>query len=255
MRRTALTAVILAAMLLGAACSADPETELALTGSLNGEALDQATRTSPLDINPEVPVVVEVTIDNPTADDAQVRHLRLEGQVLGMRFAHANTQVDFTVPANDSRTYAAEIDFFDLSEQINGQASARLGAYDDNRELLASDSFFVDVAGDWTSTLAITFFQVLAFAVVSLAANWLGLIRQRLPANRFVRGLRFAATGLAAATALLLLASLVGLWLPPGAVWVPVLIVATLASFALGYVSPGPAYLDEDDEELALLGR
>lgn len=237
------------------ACGAGGSPELTLNGEINGEPLSGANRTSPLTIDPELPVVVEVTIDNPTSTDAEVRHLRLEGEVLGMRFAHANTQVDFAVPANGSRTYAAEIDFFDLSEQIKGHTSARLGAYDDDRELLASDDFFIDVDGDWTSTLAITFFQVLAFAALSLAANWLGLLRHRLPANRFVRGLRFAATGLSAAVAILLIASLIGLWLPPGAVWIPVLIIATLGSFLLGYVSPGPAYLDDDEEEFALQQR
>lgn len=255
MRRILRTLFLLIAVGAVAGCAAAPETDLSIEGTINGQEISEARRTDPIEIDPAVPVRIDVTVTNPTSAEATVRHLRLEGAVLGMRFAHANTQVDFTVPPNGSRTYAADIDFFDLAEQINGQSAARLGAYDADRELLAEEEFFIDVDGEWTSTLAITFFQVLAFAAISLGLNWFGLLRHRLPANRFIRGLRFAATGLSAAVALLLLVSLIGLWLPGAAVWVPVLAIATAASFALGYVSPGPAHLDEEENEAILAGR
>jgi len=251
--RTLLALVALGGLTAG--CSGSQDTDLTITGTINGEEIGEAGRTNPVKIDPELPVRVDVTVSNPTGTDAEVRHLRLEGEVLGMRFAHANTQVDFTVPANGSRSYAADIDFFDLAEQVTGQAASSLGVYDEERQLLAEEDFFIDVDGSWTSTLGITFFQVLIFAVASLAMNWLGLIRHRLPANRFVRGLRFAATGLATGVAVVLLLSLVGLWLPGAAVWIPLLIIATVGGFALGYVSPGPAYLDDEEEDELLVAR
>ncbi len=41
------------------------------------------------------------------------------------------------------------------------------------------------------------------------------------------------------------------LFMPPkGSVWVPLVLIPTLAAFALGFVSPGPMALDEGEDEV-----
>ena len=257
MRQLRLLALFLAVAAIAAACGGGDNTDtLQFDATLNGISLDDGDRSSPIDFNPDEPALVELDITNQTGTDQTVRHLRLEGEILGFRFAHANTQTNFTVPANGNRRFGAEIDFFDLGQQVNGHLDARLSLFDEERERIGSERFFIDVDGSINSALGLSFLMVVAFAALAIVTNWWGVLRGALPANRFNRGLRFAAAAAAAVVAIFLLLPLVGLWVPAGAVWVPILAIATLAAFALGYVSPTPDdELDDDDESLDLRVR
>lgn len=250
MRQQRLLALFFAVAAFAAACGGGDNTNtLQFDATLNGVPLDDGDRSSPIDFDPDDPVLVELDITNLTGVDQTVRHLRLEGEILGFRFAHANTQTNFTVPADGTRRFGAEIDFFDLGQQVNGHLDARLSLFDEDRESLGSQRFFIDVDGSLNSALGLSFLMVLAFAALAIVTNLWGVLRGALPANRFNRGLRFAAAGAAATIAIFLLLPLVGLWVPAGAVWVPILVIATLAAFALGYVSPTPdAELDTDED-------
>lgn len=233
-------------------CSSQGDTPLELTASLNGENVSDGDRSSPLDLSPDEPVRVELTVANPTDDAVRVRHVRFEGEVLEMRFAHANTAVDFTVEPGATRDFAFDVDFFDLGEQVTGHVDAQLSIHDDERETLASEQLFVSVDGSARSSFGVTVLMVALFAAVSFAVNLLGVARGTLPANRWYRGVRFAFTGGTAALLVLMLLAFTGIWLAPMGVWIPVLVGGAVAAFLLGYVSPSPDELLDLTEDPAL---
>lgn len=239
------------ALLLLAGCGGSVDEALSLEAKINGVNIDGGTRSDPIMLVPEEPVLLELVAENDTADTIVVRHIRLEGQVLEMRFAHANTAVDFSVEPGATRDFAVQIDFFDLGEQVTGQLDAVLSLHDDDRDMLAARQFFVDVDGSSTSSLGATLIMLALFAGVSLLVNLLGVTRGTLPANRWYRGLRFAFTGFSAALLIMLLLAFVGLWLAPLGVWLPAIVIGTLGAFALGYVSPGPDDEEDDIDDLA----
>ena len=239
-------AVLLGAVAL-AGCSTSSDGSLNLDASINGVALEDGDRGDPIELVPEEPVLVEMTVDNTTSSPVDVRHVRLEGEILEMRFAHANTAVDFTVEPNSSRDFAIEIDFFDLGEQVTGDIDAVLSLHDDDRTALAAEQFFANVDGNAASSLGATTLMVGLFAALSLLANLAGVARRNLPVNRLYRGLRFAFTGFAVALFVLLILPFVGHWLPPAGVWIPVMIIATLGAYFLGYSSPGPDHDADED--------
>lgn len=244
---------LLALAFLSGCGSSSGDDRVLLEASINGISTDDGKRTDPITLVPEDPVLVELKVENPGSEPVNVRHIRLEGQVLEMRFAHANTAVDFTVGSGETRDFEIEVDFFDLGEQVTGQLDTVLSLHDTDREQLVAEQFFSEVEGNTTSSLGVSLLMLAAFAAGSLIINLLGVARGRLPQNRWYRGIRFGFTGLTVALLVMLVLPFVGLWLPPLGVWLPVLGFGTLGAFVLGYFSPGPDDIDEDelDRELS----
>ena len=245
----------LAALALVSACSpSSTDDQLSLDASINGVNTNEGNRTDPIMLAPDEPVLLELQIENIGPAPVNVRHIRLEGEVLEMRFAHANTAVDFSVDPGQTREFDVEIDFFDLGEQVTGQLDTVLSLHDDERKQLVSRQFFSEVDGNATSSLGASLLMLAIFAAGSLIVNLLGVARGRLPQNRWYRGMRFGFTGLTVALLVMLLLPFVGLWLPPLGVWLPVLGLGTLGAFVLGYFSPGPDDIDDEaamDREMA----
>jgi hypothetical protein len=106
------------------------------------------------------------------------------------------------------------------------------------------------VRGSPTSLMAMFTLVVAAATVASIVSIWLAILRRRLPPNRFRRGVRLAVTGAGIGVTLTLVLSLMLLVPPKGSVWVPLLLVPTVAGFVLGYLSPGPLAVEEEDEEV-----
>ena len=68
--RTLLALVALGGLTAG--CSGSQDTDLTITGTINGEEIGEAGRTNPVKIDPELPVRVDVTVSNPTGTDSEV---------------------------------------------------------------------------------------------------------------------------------------------------------------------------------------
>lgn len=242
-----LLCLVLALAMAGACGTSSTDDQLSLDARINGVSTDDGNRTDPIMLVPEDPVLLELEIDNAGSEPVNVRHIRLEGQVLELRFAHANTAVDFSVDPGETRDFAVQIDFFDLGEQVTGQLDTVLSLHDEDREQLVARQFFSEVDGNTASSLGASMLMLTLFAAGSLIVNLLGVARGRLPQNRWYRGLRFGFTGFTVALLVMLLLPFVGLWLPPLGVWLPALGFGALGAFVLGYFSPGPDDTDDDD--------
>jgi hypothetical protein len=138
-----------------------------------------------------------------------------------------------------------------LHSQAHGFLSAKLALYapGDNRELLGSDEFAVDVRGSLTSTMALFAALLLIATAATLFINLKGLAQRTLPPNRFRRALRFAAPGLRTGLLLTVAFSVLRIFPLPSVAWWPLLLIPTSIGFAAGYVAPG-AVDDIDEEEL-----
>jgi hypothetical protein len=221
-----------------------------IEASIDGIALDDADASDPLPLSTaesELVMVMTNTSDAPQA----VRYLRLEGEMVGLTFLTYTTRVAVELEPGEERTVTVPLDFFDIDSQAHGYLRAKLALYAPgaDRELLGTDDFAVDVRGSVTSTMALFALLLLIVTAASLFLNLTGLARRTLPANRFRRALRFAASGLGVGLLLTVAFSVLRIFPLPSVAWWPLVVIPTAIGFAAGYVAPG-AVDDLDEEEL-----
>jgi hypothetical protein len=192
-----------------------------------------------------------MTMTNTSDLPQAVRYLRLEGEMLGLTFLTYTTRIAVELGPGETRNVTVPLDFFDIDSQAHGYLRSKLALYapGNDRQLLATDEFAVDVRGSVTSTMAL--FALLLFIVTagSIFLNLQGLARRTLPANRFRRGLRFAVSGLGVGMLLTVAFSVLRIFPLPSVAWWPLLIIPMAIAFSAGYAAPG-ANDDFDEEEL-----
>lgn len=245
-RRLAV-AIVAIAMLLGA-CGSENRDVIDIDASIDGIALDDADASDPLPLSTEESELVMVMTN--TSDEPQaVRYLRLEGEMVGLTFLTYTTRVAVELEPGEERTVTVPLDFFDIDSQAHGYLRAKLALYAPgaDRELLGTDDFAVDVRGSVTSTMALFALLLLIVTAASLFVNLTGLARRTLPANRFRRALRFAASGLGVGLLLTVAFSVLRIFPLPSVAWWPLVVIPTAIGFVAGYVAPGA--VDEIDEE------
>ena len=244
-----ISALIVSALLI-TACSNETNTDqLVVDASIASTTLTSSGDAVLLD--QDQPVVLDMSVSNPGSEAVRVRYVRVVGGVMTLRVAHTNTAVDFTVAPGATRDLALELDFFDLGEQASGLVDAELILLDSDRSTLASQPFTAEVGGTMMSSLGLSTIMVAAFALASVVVGLVGVTRRTLPGNRLWRGLQLGVTGLACGLAVMLALPSSGLWLPPAGVWAPVLLISAAAGFGLGWISPGPDILNENEELIA----
>ena len=107
----------------------------------------------------------------------------------------------------------------------------------------------MDVRGQALSLMGLFTLVVAIATVLSIIAIWVAVLRRRLPRNRWRRALRIGVAGAGVGVVLTLLLAELRLVAPSGSVWIPTVLVPTLAACALGYLSPGPLAIEEEEEE------
>lgn len=233
-----LSIVLLAFWPRPAAAQASDAVEL--EAQLAGRDIADADSGDPITVEPREEIPLLLTIRNNSDESETVRYVRLEGQALGLTFLTYDLGIRTTLAPGEQTTLDTTLDFFDLESQATGYLGTSLRVYDDDRRLLGSSDFVVDVRGSATSTLGLFAVVVLGVAVFSVTVLVLNTLRRRLPSNRFVRGVQFAIAGAAIGVTLSLGLSILRITFADVERWVPLVFVPTVVAFVVGYIAPGP---------------
>lgn len=236
------------ALLIASGCGAGPTGEaVEVDATLAGQRVADSDRGNPIVLENADVADIELTITNVTDEPVTIGHVRLTGQVIDLTFLSYDTGVEVPLGPGETTQFGFPFDFFDLDGQANGLLRARVGVYDTEREVLGSQDLIVDVKGGGFSTMGLFTLLLLVITVASLAWNLLRLATRKLPPNRFVRALRFMATGVAAGLTISTACSLLGIWPLPTVTWLLITIVGGIIGFVLGYLTPGADGYDEEE--------
>jgi hypothetical protein len=240
MRRTMLLFVLAALVLAPGRASAQSADTVQLTATIDGRDIEGADSERPIPLEPREEIPLELTILNSGDTPVSVRYVRLEGKALGLTFLTYDLGLKTTLAPGEQTTLETKLDFFDLEKQATGYLGTSLAVYDEERRLLTSEDFVVDVQGNATSTLGLFAIVVMGVAIFSTTVLVLNTLRRRLPSNRFVRGVQFALAGAAIGVTLSLGLSVLRIAFAEVEAWVPLVLIPTLLAFIIGYLAPGP---------------
>lgn len=243
MRRTLLALVSLlvtTALVPQVPAGAQTGDAIEIQAELAGRDIADADSTDPVRIEPREEVPLVLTLRNNSEREESIRYVRVEGKALGLTFLTYDLGIRTTLRPGEETTLDTALDFFDLEAQATGYLGTSLRVYDDDRRLLGSQSFVVDVRGKATSTLGLFAVVVVVVAIFSVTVLVLNTLRRRLAANRFVRGMQFAIAGSAIGVTLSLGVSILRVAFADVEAWVPLVFLPTVIGFALGYIAPGP---------------
>jgi len=227
---------------------------------LNGEDLAASSASNPIRIADDQTAELTLALTNVSDAPVTVRYVRFEGEVIDMIFLTYDTALSVPLAPGESRTLPPVLlDFFDLGGQASGYLRGAVQLYDEQRDPIGSQPLFLDARGDGLSTLELFNLLLLAGTVLGAAWNLLRLSQRRLPANRFVRALRFLAVGAGAGLTLAVAFSTLRIWPLSTLWWLLFTIVGAIVGYVIGLLLPGSEgddidLLDEEDllEELVL---
>jgi len=250
--------LVLAVALLfahGPAVARGSENSFSFTASLDEQRLDLSSSSDPVRIQPGRESTLTLELRNGSDSPVVVRQVQLRGKAFEVTLVSYDVLIQARVPARSDRTVDIPIDFGDLDEQVTGLFPASMILLDPDRQSLASHDFTLDVRGKAFSLMGV-FTMVVAIATgLSIVAIWLAVLRRRLPPNRWRRALRIGVSGAGVGIVLTLLLAQLRLVAPSGSVWIPIVLVPTAAACLLGYLSPGPLAIEEEEPEVEALMR
>lgn len=243
--RRALPAVLLAALLatllaLVGAAPAAADDHLDVVVELDGREAAGHDANDPLVLDPDEPVMVAVTATNAGSDEVFVRSVRLRSRVMGLTFLSYETGVHLEVPAGGTATVTFELDLLDLRNQATGLLPTEVELLDAERDAIATVPLTADVQGSMTSVYGAFGLAIAAITLLSLGLALFRLATGRLPANRWARGLQFAAPGAGLGLVVTIGLSTLRVFAPAPGLSATLLIGLTIAGFALGYLTPQP---------------
>lgn len=239
--------VVLSSLWASAPLAAQDGGEVSVDYLLDGRPIDEADSFDPHEFSPRSVGEFVATVTNGTDEDISISSARLRGRMLGMTFLSYDTLVLVDVPAGETVTFSVPVDLYDVDEQAVGFLRADISLLDADREPLVTTGFAVDVRGRTLSAMGVFAFVILVIAAVSTAANVWSLLRQTLPENRYVRGVRFAVSGFAIGLLIAAGFSILRIFPLPSAGWVPLVFIPTIAAFAFGYLLPTLRYGRRDE--------
>jgi hypothetical protein len=237
--------VALVLALASAPAPAGSNTQLKVLDARIGErSLMSGTTDKPIVFDPRQRTLLLMTVRNDGPAPVAVSYLRVSGSLLGIPFARYQAGTPGTVAPGETRTITALGDFFDIASIANGYVNASLQAVEveavGNRHItVATQGFDAKIRGSLWSSEGLLFLQVVAFSLISLIDIAIGVSRRRLPHNRFIRALLFGVAAASTVLTIVIGAAMASIALFDSSAWVPAVLLATAAGFALGYLSPG----------------
>lgn len=212
---------------------------LTFDGTLARRQIASATPDHPVPLRPDEVTELRLTVTNVSPNPVTVAHVRLEGELLDLIFLTYDTGIHETIAPGEERLITFPIDFFDLRGQAHGYLRGHLRLYGPDRSPLGSRSLTLDGRGSPWATMVSFNLVLAAVSVASFGWNLLRLAQRRLPANRFVRGLRFIHSGAATGLTLAAASSTLRIWPLATTGWILMTVIVSLFAFGLGYLSPG----------------
>lgn len=222
---------------------------LALTATIDGQALAHSSESHPIRLSPRQPATVVVRVDNTSSAPVVVNTVRLEGRVAGLTFFAYDTSVDLTVGPRQSTSLQYVLDLGGLQGQATGLIPGSIRLLDEHRHVVAAQSMVSDVRGSIRSVyglFGLALFLLTGFAVIGAL---LALARHRLPQNRWLRAARFLTPGLGLGLVLVFTLSAFRIWVPTTSRWIAMVLVCGGTFFVLGYLTPRPVDAEELGED------
>jgi len=217
--------------------------------SFDNQRLDLSSSSDPVLIVPGRESTLALELHNGTDSPIVVRQVQLRGKAFEVSLVSYNVLIQARVPAHSNVNVDVPVDFGDLDTQVTGLFPASMALLDPGGSQLATQDFTMDVRGNALSLMGLFTLVVAIATVLSFIAIWVAVLRRRLPRNRWRRALRIGVTGAGVGVVLTLLLAELRLVAPSGSVWIPIVLVPTLAACALGYFSPGPLAIEEEEEQ------
>lgn len=247
-----LAAVIGLFLLAGCAQGSGGEA-VDFTASLNGTDISTSTPGDPIPLLDDESAELQLSMTNVSDEPVTVNYVRFEGEVLDMIFLTYDTAVRVDLePGESTNLPPILLDFFDLGGQASGFLRGHVQLFDEERETLGSEAMFLDARGGG-SLATLTLFNLLLLGATLLGLGWnlLRLSQRRLPANRFVRGLRVMAVGAGAGLTLAVAFSTLRLWPLPTLTWILFTVIGGLIGYGVGMLLSGAddALVDILDEQ------
>jgi hypothetical protein len=184
--------------------------------------------------------LLELSIVNGGDRDVEVNTIVLRGGTIGLTFFKYETSVSIIVPARSTVMRQFSLDLSGLRGQAVGLFNSDVQLLDARRDKVSSRRTAVDVRGSWRSVYSLFGLALVAATVAAFVRAVLDLARHRLSPNRWRRAVRFLVPGLGLGLSLVFTLSAMRVFLPSPMAWVPIVLITSLAGFALGYFTPAP---------------
>jgi len=245
----AFVGLVLLVLLVSGCASGSGGDQVEFEAILNGTEVSKSAPRSPVSLVGADIAQLELKMTNVSDEPVTVRYIRFEGEVIDMIFLTYDTAVRVEIAPGETETIPPVLlDFYDLGGQASGYLRGHVQLYDEDREIIGSEQMFLNASGDGFSTLSL--FNVLLLIATAAGAAWnlLRLAQRRLPANRFVRAMRFLAVGAGAGLTLAVAFSTLRIY-PLGTLgWLLFTIIGSIIGYLVGFVLPGG-----DDELIDVL--
>jgi hypothetical protein len=251
--RVALALLLLAgaALVFSAGPGAQPssgDTAMSFQARLDGAPLDLSSSGDPIVLKPDSPLLLRLAMRNDGTDPAVVRHVQIRGTAFGITLLAYDFTINSLVRPGETEVLRVPVQFVDLGQQSDGLLPASMTLTSADGTELANQDFTVDIQGS-ASSLTVIFTMIVAIATgISIAAIWIAVLRRRLPHSRWRRGLRLGIVGAGVGVTVTMLLSVLLFMPPKGSVWVPLVLIPAIAAFVLGYLSPGPMAIEDEEE-------
>jgi hypothetical protein len=235
----AALAAVLPAVLLPAVPAAAATPGLVWSATIDGRRVDTATPSAPIRLGGADQARIEVTLDNRSDHELEIRSVRLEGRVIGMAFFSYSTRLDVVLPPGTRTARQFDVDITDLTGQATGKLPAAVSLVGPDRKVLDHRDFTVGVAGSMFSVYGAFGLIIAGITAIVLAGLLMAIWRRDLHRNRWQRGIRFLPAGVGIGLVLTFTVSATGLLAPSPTLWLPVVLACAGAAFLLGYLLPG----------------
>ncbi len=240
-------ALALLPLALPAGTPAGASGSVSMSARINGTPAATSTQQNPVNLSPDHPASVSLRVTNSTGSPVTIRTVRIEGSVIGLTFFSYDTSVALRVRAGTTLHFA--LDTSGLGGQAIGLIPGSVELLDGQRTVVASQSMVTDVHGSLISVYGLFGLALLILTILAFADVLLAIARHRMSPNRWRRGLRFLTPGIGLGLVLVFTLSALAVWVPSPGTWLVTVAICAAVFFVLGYLSPTPRALEEEDDE------
>jgi hypothetical protein len=241
--------VVLAAatFLIGAPDAHAQDAPVSMHATVDGHEVVLGANAQPIPLYPDRTIDVVVDVTNHGKDPIEIGSVQLVGRVLGLTFFGFATGVDLTVPPGAGGTVHYQLDLSDLKHQATGLIDTELVIRNHARDTIGVVHMVADVRGSLWSVYGLLGLALLVLTALAIVDAAMAIARHKDSQNRWRRGLRMLTPGVGIGLVLAFTASVVRWWVPSVHSWLLAAGITAAVFFVLGYFSPRPDDVDEDD--------